>query len=477
MKQLRVDVAVIGGGTAGLAARREVVGAGNSVVLIEGGVWGTTCARVGCMPSKLLIAAADVAHTVRQAGEFGIRVPDGLSIDGPAVLQRMRRHRDRFVGFVLDSVEQIPADERLLGRARFVAPTTLMVDDHTRVEARAVVIATGSQPHIPPELAAVRDSVLTNETAFEQVDLPGSMAVLGSGVIGLEVGQALHRLGVRTALFARGDMLGPLTDPVVRGCVAETFGAELDVHCNVVPQVQRDGDGYRLRWRDSAGAEQEGHFAALLAATGRRPGVEGIGLEHTGVALDARGIPTFDPRTMQCGDAPIFLAGDASAYRSVLHEASDEGRIAGINAAAFPDVRAQKRRTPLMIVFSDPNVAMVGRSFRSLDPTAVEVGCVSYADQGRAVVTARNVGVVRIYANRTCGTLLGAEMCGPRVEHMAHLLAWAVQSHLSVEAALEMPFYHPVFEEGLRTALRDLAARLKLQRPERPADLECGPGT
>jgi len=477
MHTKRVDVAVIGGGTAGLAARREAVAAGKSVVLIEGGVWGTTCARVGCMPSKLLIAAAEVAHTIHHAGEFGIRVPAGVSIDGRAVLQRVRRHRDRFVGFVIDSVEHIPEEQRLLGQAHFVAPTTLEVGDHTRVEARAVVIATGSRPYVPPELDAVREAVLTNENAFELENLPESVGVVGTGVVGLEVGQALHRLGVRTSLFARSDLLSPLTDPAVRDSVAKVFGGELDVHCHVKLHVERAGDGFVLRWSDAAGGAQERRVAALLVAAGRRPWVEGLGLEHTGVTLDARGVPTFDPRTMQCGDAPIFIAGDASAYHPVLHEAADEGRIAGHNAAAYPDVRAQSRRTPLMIVFTDPNVAMVGKPFGSLDPYAIEVGCVSYEDQGRAVVMARNAGVVRIYARRDCGTLVGAEMCGPGVEHTAHLLAWAIQSHLTVEAALAMPFYHPVFEEGIRTALRDLGARLKLQSPERPADLECGPGT
>ena len=111
-----------------------------------------------------------------------------------------------------------------------------------------------------------------------------------------------------------------------------------------------------------------------------------------------------------------------------------------------------------------------------MDRDAIEIGEVSYADQGRARVMGRNAGRVRIYARRDCGTLLGAEMFGPRVEHTAHLLAWAVQSQVTVEQALEMPIYHPVIEEGIRTALRDLSTKLKLRPPECPEDMECGPG-
>ncbi|MDX2165940.1 MAG: dihydrolipoyl dehydrogenase [Deltaproteobacteria bacterium] len=476
MQVMRVDVAVIGGGTAGLGARRAVVEAGKSAVLIEGGPWGTTCARVGCMPSKLLIAAAEAAHAVRAAPHFGIQVPDGVRVDGRAVLRRVQAERDRFVGFVLDGVEAIPPEQRLRGHARFVAPTTLQVDDHTRVEARAVVIATGSTPKIPPSLAAVWDAVLTNENAFELADLPESIAVVGTGVIGLEVGQALHRLGVRTTLFARRDLLGPLTDPVVRASVSAAMAAELDIHCNASIAVQRDGGGFLVRWTDTAGGRGERRVAAILSSAGRTPNLADLGLEHTGLALDAQGVPTIDTHTMQCGDAPIFLAGDVSNYRPVLHEAADEGRIAGSNAARFPEVRAQHRRVPLLIAFTEPNLAMVGARFSELRQGEHEVGCVDYGDQGRARVMRQNAGMVRVYATRECGTLIGAEMFGPRVEHTAHLLAWAVQAGLTVEETLDMPFYHPVVEEGIRTALRDLSTRLKLRGPLRSLE-ECGPGS
>jgi dihydrolipoamide dehydrogenase len=469
-------VAVIGAGTAGLSARSAALRHGAAVVMIEGGPYGTTCARVGCMPSKLLIAAAEAAHEVAGAGRFGVRVPAGVRIDGPAVLERVRRERDRFVGSVLDGVAAVPEAERLRGRARFLAPTVLQVDDHTRVEARAVVIATGSRPSLPPSLAALREHVLFSDDVFELSDLPASLAVIGAGVLGLELGQALHRLGVPTLLLSHSDRLGPLTDPVVHRSAGTVLGAELDLQLGVDISAAHDGAGFTLRWRKGREAEREARVAALLVATGRTPDLGGLGLEATGLARDRRGIPIFDPRTMQCGEAPIFIAGDASGYRPLLHEAADEGPIAGANAATFPEVRAHVRRAALAIAFTDPNLAVVGTPYANLRLDEVEVGCVSYADQGRARVMGRNAGAVRLYARRECGTLLGAEMFGPRVEHTAHLLAWAVQQRLTVGAALAMPFYHPVIEEGIRTALQDLGARLKLRAAVRPADLDCGPG-
>jgi dihydrolipoamide dehydrogenase len=173
---------------------------------------------------------------------------------------------------------------------------------------------------------------------------------------------------------------------------------------------------------------------------------------------------------------PIFLAGDASDYRPLLHEAADEGRIAGHNAARYPDVRAFTRRTPLAAVFSDPQIGVVGKGYRELDPDTVTIGEVSYDDQGRSRVMGKNKGHVRIYAENERGALLGAEMLGPSVEHTAHLLAWAVQQDLTVDSVLRMPFYHPVVEEGIRTALRDLAAKLKLEERLEPGCMDCGPG-
>ena len=148
MNTLHTDVAIIGAGTAGMSAYRAALAHTPNVLVIENGPYGTTCARVGCMPSKLLIAAAEAAHTIAHAGRFGVHGGE-LRVDGAAVMARVRSERDRFVGFVLDAVEHWPAEHRLRGRARFIDDHTLDVDGHTRVLASRIVIATGSRPTLP----------------------------------------------------------------------------------------------------------------------------------------------------------------------------------------------------------------------------------------------------------------------------------------------------------------------------------------
>src|ERR1035437_6381024 len=145
MKTVHVDVAIIGAGTAGLAAYHAAKSAGASVAIIENGDYGTTCARVGCMPSKLLIAAAEAAHGVRQAPAFGVHFDGAPRINGREVMDRVRFERDRFVAFVLRDMQHIPEAERILGHARFIDNHTLVIDDHTRITSKSIIIATGSR--------------------------------------------------------------------------------------------------------------------------------------------------------------------------------------------------------------------------------------------------------------------------------------------------------------------------------------------
>ena len=464
MQHVKVDVAVIGAGTAGLAAYRAAVAAGKRAVIIEGGPFGTTCARVGCMPSKLLIAAAEAAHGVARWPAFGLRLDGPMRVDGRAVMARVRRERDRFVGFVLDGVDKIPARDRLIGYARFTGPHALEVtwpDGGVAfaVEFGRAVIATGSSPDLPPVLRAAGDRLIVNDDVFDWQDLPSSVAVFGPGVIGPELGQALHRLGVRVHLFGRGGRVGPFQDAALQDYARRTMAAEFPLHADATDvQVRRDGDAVEVTF-SANGQTQALRVDYVLAATGRTPNVRGLGLEHTGIALDARGIPLFDRRTLQCGESHIFIAGDANADLPLLHEAADEGRIAGENAARWPAVVPGSRRTPIAVVFSDPQMAVVGAPFASLDPSRIVTGDVSFEDQGRSRVMLRNKGLLHVYVDVESGLLLGAEMIGPDAEHIAHLLAWVIQLGQTVDAVLALPFYHPVVEEGLRTALRNAKAR------------------
>lgn len=466
MEKIKKDVVVIGSGTAGLAAYRAARLHTESVVTIEAGPYGTTCARVGCMPSKLLIAAAEAAHNVEAAHGFGVHPSGETVINGREVMDRVKRERDRFVGFVLESVDGIPAEHKIQGHARFINDHLIQVDDKLQIEVDRVVIATGSRPHIPQNFYELGDRVVINDDVFDWDDLPESVAVFGPGVIGLELGQALHRLGVDVIMFGRSGSVGPLTDPAVQTYANKTFANEfyLDTQAQV-ENLTRDGDQVIVTYRDHDNEIVEKRVDYVLAATGRTPNVDKLDLHNTSIKLDARGLPEFDPQTMQCGDSHIFISGDANNDIPLLHEAADQGKIAGDNAGNYPNINAGLRRAPIGVVFSDPQIATVGVGYAALKKTYADeqllIGEVSFENQGRSRVMLKNKGLLHVYAEQGTGKFLGAEMIGPAAEHIAHLLSWALQNEMTIAGMLDMPFYHPVIEEGLRTALRDVDAKIE----------------
>ena len=457
----KVDVAVIGAGSAGLPAFRAAHMHTENVVLVEGGIYGTTCARVGCMPSKLLIAAAEAAHSIENASKFGVYTSKPI-INGQDVMRRVRSERDRFVGFVLESVENIDPKHNYRGQARFLDDHTIQVEDKI-IEAKSVVIATGSSPKLMPMFDGLGERLVVNDDIFDWETLPESVAVFGPGVIGLELGQALHRLGVRIRIFGLSGSLKPLSDMGIKSYAENLFKDEFPLDTKAKIQgLELENGQVKISFVDpNNGEEKEELFDFLLAATGRSPNVNDLGLENTELELDSLGVPLYNSATMQCGNSSIFIAGDVNNDSPLLHEAADEGQIAGDNAGRFPDIKAGLRRSPVTVVFCDPQIAIVGDSWSELEGNEnVVTGKVSFEGQGRSRIILKNKGLMHIYADRNSGLFLGSEFIGPHAEHLAHLMSWAHQQKMTIQQMLEMPFYHPVIEEGLRTALRDAKSKL-----------------
>lgn len=464
MRELRMsqtihcDVAVIGSGTAGLAAERAARKNGASTLLIDPDFNGTTCALVGCMPSKLLIAAAKEAARINNAALFGIEV-ECVRIDGRAVLNRVRRERERFAALTRKSINKLPEKVTIRARARFAGPNTLVLSDGRKVQARTIVIATGSAPVLPTHFAALGDAALTSDTVFELEDLPRRLAVIGSGAIGLELAQAFAHLGVEVAVFDKGERMARLRCPRVHANLRDVLEQDLALHLGVDVSPETTERGVRLRWSGSSSGSAE--FDKVLVAVGRKPQLDGLDLEEAQLELNDQGIPVHDRETMRCGESAIFLAGDAAADFSLLHEASHDGAIAGRNAAAYPAPIPIKRNTALSITFTDPPLATIGAA----EKDGAVTGTAEFDDQGRARVDGVNKGSLTLYAAAPDGRLIGADLFAPAGEHLAHLLAWAIQDGKTATELLTMPVYHPTIEEGLKQALRTICAATPIDLP------------
>ncbi|RTZ79041.1 MAG: dihydrolipoyl dehydrogenase [Gammaproteobacteria bacterium] len=434
MQEREVDVAIIGSGTAGLNAMGRVRRSKKSFVLINGGEAGTTCARVGCMPSKVIIQVAEDFHRRTLYPRMGIEGGEQLSVNIPEVMEHVRELRDTFVDRVLsNSTDHLSEEEFIEQYARFLEPTLLELEDGTRIRAGRVVIATGSTPVVPEAWKAFGDRVVTTDDFFELAE-----------------------------------RIGGASDPKVVEAALDVIGKEFPLHLGHPVEISEEEDG---RLRVTAG-EQSVVVDKVLASMGRRPNIDRLDIENLGIERDERGLLPYNPNTMQVADLPIFLAGDVDGTRPILHEAGDEGKIAGYNAAHYPDIRAFKRKVRLSITFCDPNIVSVGMRYEELDPESTAIGEMKIAPVGRALIMGRNRGTIRVYADKGSGRLLGAEMCTPRGENLGHLLAWCLRHEVTVGHLIQMPFYHPVMEEALQAALTALYHQVEAKNYSPVSELE-----
>jgi len=466
--QEKVDVTIIGAGSAGLSALRQVQKYTDNYIMVDHGPLGTKCARIGCMPSKVLISVAKDYHRRSVFDSEGIRGADQLKADIPAVMRHVRSLRDRFASAMVTATKHRAGDRLITGKAEIIAPNHLRVGDK-EIETDSIIIAAGARPKVPDDWRVFGDRILTSDNIFEQEDLPRRIAVVGLGPIGLELGQSLSRLGLEITGFDMIESVGTITDPEINSEYLRILRKEFPIHLGAAVELREKNQSLLVK-----GPDVETIVDAAIVAAGVQPDLRGLGLENLGITLDKRGMPSFNADTMQIADLPVFIAGDTNGCRPILHEALDEGYIAGRNSSSNK-AECYCRRTPLTIVFSDPEIALVGWTREQLenDKKTFVVGRADFAQQSRAKLEMRNQGLLHIYVDSKTAEILGAELICPGGEHLAHQLALAGQQKLSIFDVLQMPFYHPTIEEGLRTALQDAAKQLS-DRHKSPALSLCG---
>lgn len=452
-----VGVAILGAGSAGLFAMSQVKRETDNYVLINGGELGTTCARVGCMPSKVLIQVAEDFHRKSIFDREGIDGGEELSVDVPASMEHVQDLRDIFVDKTLSVTDDMDDEHLIDGYAKFVSNDTIEVNGE-QIKAKSIVIATGSTPVIPAAWQSFADDIITTDDFFELEDLPASVAVIGLGSIGLEIGQSLSRLGVQVTGVDQMTSVAKLEDGKVNELAVTVIGKEFPLWLGQPAVLEKVAAGIQVTAGDNTVVVEK-----VFASLGRKPNLDNLNLAATDIALDDRGVPEYDVLTMQVGDLPIYIAGDVNVDRPILHEAGHEGRVAGYNAVHEP-VEKFKRKVMLGVTFCDPNIATIGAQLSELNESEIAIGEIQFAPVGRALIIGKNRGLLRLYVQKSDGLLLGASMCCVKGEHLAHLIAWSIQKEMTVFDMLKMPFYHPVIEEALQAALYSVLSQLDVEQ-------------
>ncbi len=445
----RYDLAIVGGGTAGLVAAFGAAGLGARVVLIERQAHtGGDCLWTGCVPSKSLIAAADLAHRMRSAARVGL-APVEPDIKFAAVMAHVDAARRQIEPH--DSVERLRSSgvDVLHGHARFTAPDALVVDDDRDVRFRAAVIATGSSPAVPPIEGLEDIDALTNESVWHLRELPRRLAVIGGGPIGCELGQAFARLGSEVTVVERGPGLLPKEEPEAQRLVVERLRADgVDVRLRAATRrIDRADCGGRLRV-EQEGTETSVEFDRLLIATGRRPTTGGLDLQAAGVEVDERGAVRVDA-TLRTTAKGIYAAGDVTGSLPFTHVAGHHARTVVANAL-FHTRRKFKTHAVPWVTFTDPEVARVGLSEREArrrfgDDVVAQYH--SYAQVDRAVTAGEAQGFAKLIAGPR-GKLVGATIAAPFGGEAITGLAMQITAGGSIADVSRQVHPYPTFAEG-----------------------------
>ena len=472
------DVLVVGGGAAGMTAARAGASSGARTVLVErAAALGGECTYFGCVPSKVLIEAANRYWSMRHSSEWGIH-SNGLHLDFASLMAR----KDAVIADVARDERDAAFEEAGIavrhGTLCFTAPHTAEVDGNVHHFERAV-IATGSDPFVPPGIGLEGVPHLTNETVFSLGDLPGRLVVLGGGPIGLELGQAFGRLGSQVTILHSGSQLLPREEPEIAAFVrdrlrSEGVGIRLASRATAVTP-----DAVRVGVR-CAGPDGDEAFQAdaVLVAAGRRARVSGMGLERLGVVVGPGGIEV-DER-MRTSARHVFAAGDVTGGYLFTHVAGHEGRVAGQNAAGGRQ-KVDYRVVP-WITFLDPEIARVGLTEVEARRVHRDVEVIRFpmSRVDRARILGETEGFIRlIVAGRRFvgrlggGEIVGAHIVGPRAGEVLHEVVLAMQARVFAGRVAQAIHAYPAMGMGVQQAASQLfpigralvdAAELELPR-------------
>ncbi len=441
------DLVIIGGGAGGLVVASVAGQLGLRVTLVEKEPkLGGDCLHYGCVPSKTLIRVAKVAHAKRTADRYGLQAHDEVA--------NFERVRER-IRSVVDKIQEHDDPDRfrsygcemLFGTARFTDPHTVAFDD-VRLQAKRFVLATGSVPFVPPIPGLEEAGYITNEQVFSMQQLPPRLVVVGAGPIGVELSQALQRLGSEVTLVEAADQVLPREDPdlaqILRGVLVDE-GINVRTSAKVT-SVSREGDVRRLELDSGDVLECD----EILMAVGRRAVVEGIGLEQAGVEYTARGV-AVDAR-LRTSNKHIFACGDVTGIYPFTHMAEYQAGIVIRNTVFRLPAKTDYRVVP-WVTYSDPELAHVGMTRQQAEEAGITPTVLEFPVAGidRAITDGATTGMVKVLLHK--GRIIGASLLAQHAGELIHELALAIQLKAKAGQVAAMIHAYPTMAQIHKRAI------------------------
>jgi pyruvate/2-oxoglutarate dehydrogenase complex dihydrolipoamide dehydrogenase (E3) component len=453
------DAIVIGSGQAGPFLAARLAGAGLNTAFIEREHLGGTCVNDGCMPTKTMVASARAAHMARRAADYGVVVGGPVSVDMKAVKARKDRIVTQSVEALTTWITGIARLTLIRGHARFTGPHTVEVGGE-QLEAPKIFINVGGRAVLPDWPGLSKVPVLTNSSIMALDVVPEHLVIVGGSYIGLEFAQIFRRFGARVTVVEYGERLIAREDPDVSREVQAILEREgVAFHLGVRgAKVQAAEAGARIRIAlNAGGSAHELEATHLLAAVGRRPNTDDLGLDRAGIATDSRGYITVDER-LRSNVEGVWALGDANGRGAFTHTSYNDFEIAAGNLLDGEDRRVGDR-IPAYALFIDPPLARIGMSEAEVRASGRRalVGTMPMSRVGRAKERGETQGFMKVFVDADSERILGAALLGIEADEAIHSLLDTMYAGASYKVIQRAVHIHPTVSELIPTLLGKLS--------------------
>lgn len=453
---MRFDAIVIGSGQGGNPMAYALADHGWTVALIEKAHLGGTCVNTGCTPTKTMVASAQIAHYARNGSRWGVRV-DNVRVDLPAIVSRKNSVVENFRAGHERNVEKRPNLHLYRGHARFIALRKLQIADDV-IEGERIFIDVGTRPDLPRLEGLETAGCLTNESLMELQEIPEHLIVLGGGYIGLEFGQMFHRFGSRVTVIHRGSQLLAREDPDVAEALQKALEAEGVEFCMNSNAIKVEKQQRRITVTIATGGRTKAITGThLLAATGRRPNTDDLGLDKAGVALDTQGYVKVNAR-LETAAPGIWALGDVKGGPAFTHISYNDYQIAYANIIDGKNLSIENRYLPYSL-FTDPQLGRVGMTEKEARATGrkLKIGTFPMARVSRAIERDETVGFMKIIVDAETDRILGASILGVEGGELVQILGAMILANAPYRVLKGAVYIHPTLAEGFFGLMESVA--------------------
>jgi len=450
----KYDVIVVGSGC-GMIIAEEATAHGLKVALVDKGPLGGTCLNLGCIPSKILIKAADRMVEIQEAPKLGIKV-EVSNVDFSAIMKRMRKSIKEGQKHIRDGILAAENLDFYQGEGHFITDYTLEVDGE-RIRGEKIFLASGSRPFIPPIKGVDTIDYLTNESVLQLKERPDSLIIVGGGYVSVEYGHFFAAMGTKVTILEMADRLVLAEEPEISELLKDKLSERMDVHTNAqVAEVKKKGDSVAAVIGDqSSGEKKELTAQKILMAVGRRSNADLLKVSNTGVETDQRGFIKVNEQ-LETSPKNIFAIGDANGQQMFTHVANREAALVAHNVLHGANLKMDYSAAP-HAVYSHPQIASVGLTEENARKThKVLIGRTRYLDVAQGEAMMEREGFAKAIVEKESGNLLGFHIIGPYAPLLIQEVINAMTSDGQVEEIQEGMHIHPALSELIPSTLIEL---------------------